>query len=94
MLFCHPGKTDPRQFPLYLPSPGRQSPDAVRILRRPCRAGKHRSLFLNIQYGSGGLLVTTGTSLKVFTMDKTLEHAFDDAIRRFLLNHEIDFDEQ
>ena len=72
--------------------------DRARTLCESCGAPVEpeniAGLFLNIQYGSGGLLVTTGTSLKVFTMDKTLEHAFDDAIRRFLLNHEIDFDEQ
>lgn len=50
-------------------------------------------LFLNIQYNNASLTVTTGTSLKIFTLDKTLEHAFDDAARDFLLRHDIDFEE-
>lgn len=50
-------------------------------------------LFLNLHYSGTELSLTTGTSLKIFTMDKTLEHAFDAAMKNFLLAHDIDFDE-
>ena len=50
--------------------------------------------FLNFQYKDGKLLLTTGTSLKIFTMDKSLDRVFDEEVRQFLLKNEIAFEEQ
>ncbi len=41
------------------------------------------SLNLNIYYERGSLAATTGTSLKIFTMDKTLEYAWENYIKDF-----------
>ena len=41
-------------------------------------------LFLNITYAKDEVSVTTGTSLKIFTLDKTLDHVWDDMVRKFL----------
>ena len=41
-------------------------------------------LFLNVKYENGELHLITGTSLKVFTMDKTLEQEWDEEILIFL----------
>lgn len=41
------------------------------------------ALFMNIIYEHDKLFVTTGTSLKIFTLDKTLEHAWDDTVRKY-----------
>ena len=41
-------------------------------------------LFLNIKYENGALSCVTGTSLKIFTMDKSLEKAFDSYISNFI----------
>ena len=41
-------------------------------------------LFLHITYENGKILCTTGISLDIFTMDKTLEHYWDDSIKKFL----------
>lgn len=46
-------------------------------------------LFLNIRYEKETLLITTGTSVSSFTLDKTLEHYWDDSIRRFLKKENI-----
>ena len=43
--------------------------------------------FLNFQYKDGKLLLTTGTSLKIFTMDKSLDRVFDEEVRQFLLKN-------
>lgn len=51
------------------------------------------ALVLNIRYDGTVVTCTTGTSLSVFTMDKSLEHAWDEMIRRFLLKNEIAFSE-
>ena len=46
-------------------------------------------LFLNIRFDSNGLYFITGTSIKVFTLDKTLDQVWDKDVRTFLKYHEI-----
>ena len=48
-------------------------------------------LLLNIRYDSNGLNVITATNLNLFTLDKSLEHAWDDMVKRFLKQQEISF---
>lgn len=48
-------------------------------------------LFLNIRYENNTLSLTTGTSLSFFTLDKSLEKAFDRFVCDFLTKHSIDF---
>lgn len=47
-------------------------------------------LFLNIRFQDGKILLTTGTSLRLFTTDKSLDHAWDDMVQRFLKQKGID----
>ena len=42
------------------------------------------ALFLNVNYQEGKLVCTTGTSMKEFTMDKSLEYAWDEKTEAFL----------
>ncbi len=48
-------------------------------------------LLLNIRYDNGSLNVITATNLNLFTLDKSLEHAWDDMVKRFLKQQEISF---
>lgn len=48
-------------------------------------------LFLNIKYENGVLSLTTGTSLNLFTLDKSLDKAFDQFVTAFLSEYAIDF---
>jgi hypothetical protein len=48
-------------------------------------------LYLNIRYDGRQLLATTGTSLHLFTLDKTLEHLWDSLITSFFKKHQIPF---
>ncbi len=48
-------------------------------------------LFLNCQYNGEALVLTTGTSLRIFTLDKSLDEALDHALREFLIRQDIDF---
>lgn len=48
-------------------------------------------LYLNVKYENGILSLTTGTALKIFTLDKALDKAFDHFLTSFLENHSIDF---
>ncbi|SEP86151.1 hypothetical protein SAMN02910289_00709 [Lachnospiraceae bacterium RM5] len=41
-------------------------------------------LFMNIKYKDDKLTLTTGVSLKIFTLDKSLENAFDKYISNFI----------
>ena len=46
-------------------------------------------MYLNIHFEKGELLLTSGTSLKVFTPDRTVEQMWDDAFLAFLSKHGI-----
>lgn len=48
------------------------------------RPDQVNGLFLNVSFQEGRLTCTTGTSLKEFSLDKSLEHAWDGQIERFL----------
>ncbi len=50
-------------------------------------------LFLNIRYESGRLFCTTGVSFTSFSMDRTLEHTWDDMIKKFFRSREIVWEE-
>lgn len=49
-------------------------------------------LFLNVRFENGKLTCTTGTSLQLFTLDKSLEKAWDDFLLKFLTSHAISYD--
>lgn len=45
-------------------------------------------LFVNLRYKDGKLTAVTGTSLKIFSMDKSLETAWDQKIQKFIFSLE------
>lgn len=47
-------------------------------------------LFLNCQYHGDTLTLTTGSSLRIFTRDKSLDHAWDSMLEEFLRNQELE----
>lgn len=51
-------------------------------------------LILNIKYDGNALTCITATSLNIFTMDKSLEHAWDHMIQKFFIQQGIDFTEE
>ena len=50
-------------------------------------------MFLNLIFQNGQLLLTTGISYRIFSVDKSLEQEWDSLVKRFLKNHEIAFEE-
>ena len=50
-----------------------------------------RGLLMNLRYDGHTLTCTTGTSLAVFTLDKKLDHAWDDMVRKYFHQQEIPF---
>lgn len=51
-----------------------------------------QGMYLNLKYDGSSLQCITGSSLNVFTMDKTLEKCWDTYVEKFFLEHEIDFE--
>ena len=51
-------------------------------------------LYLNIQYENNEMRVVTGTSMKTFTMDKSVEWEWDACVREFLKKWKVAFGEE
>lgn len=51
-----------------------------------------RGLLMNLRYDGQSLTCTTGTSLAVFTMDKKLDHAWDDMVQKYFHQMGIPFE--
>ena len=51
-----------------------------------------QGLYLNIRYDGRSLTCVTGSSFKTFTMDKTLEHAWDEMVEKFFRQKGIEFE--
>ena len=48
-------------------------------------------LVLNIRFENGSLTCTTGTCLNVFTLDKSLDQAWDRMVQKFFLQQNLSF---
>lgn len=48
-------------------------------------------LYINCQYDGEKVTLTTGSSLRIFTLDKSLDHAWDEMLLQFLDRQEIGF---
>lgn len=51
-----------------------------------------QGMYFNFKYDGTSLQCTTGISLNVFTMDKTLEKCWDTYVEKFFMEHEIDYE--
>ena len=51
-----------------------------------------QGLYLNIRYDGTTLQCVTGTSMKTFTMDRSLEQAFDKMVQKFFSIKQIPFE--
>lgn len=51
-------------------------------------------LYMNIRYEEQVLMCITGTSVAQFTLDKSLEREWDEAVKQFLKAREVGFEEQ
>ena len=51
-----------------------------------------RGLYLNLKYDGQKLTCITGTSMNLFTMDKSLEQAWDKIVQKFFAQKEITYE--
>lgn len=50
-------------------------------------------LYMHFKFEEGQLHIITGTGVKTFTLDKTLDKEWDDMTKKFLKHHEIVYEE-
>lgn len=85
------GKLPPLQFKFIM----RLSPSQINILPAnnifSFSDSELSDLFLNIQFKNNELLCTTGIFSQVFTLDKTSETTWNNAVLDFFRYHQIDF---
>ncbi len=48
-------------------------------------------LYINIQYENHEMICVTGTSMKQFTLDRTLENEWDENVKKFLKKNRVVF---
>lgn len=67
------------------------SPDKIKALFNNVNIPSENidGLFINILFEDHTLKCTTGTSLKLFTLDKTIENYWDTTAKKFFTKHEI-----
>lgn len=87
------GKKTPKSMKLVLLL---SKENTMKILERVGKAGEAdtvEGLFLNLRYEKGEARLITGSSFRVFTLDKTIEREWDDSLKVFLKHYEIPFEE-
>lgn len=85
------GSRLPRRFRIVLRRTDEEAAAAARDIGFRFEENDIPSLFFNIRYDGSRMTVTTGSSQKAFNPDRSLDHAWDQAAREFLLGHQIDF---
>lgn len=86
------GNKLPESFSIILRLPPDQT---ERLLKERCASWSLEQvsgLYLNIRYENHTLTAVTGVALQQFTMDKTLEHEWDDMVQAFFKKHQIPFE--
>ncbi len=88
-VFTNKRKKAAGEFP-YRPAASSFGHGKIRFhFRKGISSEQIQGLYLNIRYEDGALYCVTGTSLHLFTMDKTLENEWDKAVAKFMRSHEI-----
>ena len=49
-------------------------------------------LYLNLKFDEGRILITTGSAQKAFPPNLLIDHAWDEAVSRFLTEHGLDYE--
>lgn len=57
----------------------------VEMNNLPINENDISALFLNVSYEKETLTVTTGTSIKIFTLDKTVDNVWDETVEKYYI---------
>lgn len=77
------GKNTPLNFRVVLRLAPRNVERLIAQSGVSAQPGDVDGLFLNIHFDGTALTCVSGTSLRVFSLDKSLDHAWDEALERF-----------
>lgn len=77
------GKRTPLHFKFIFALPAESMQEVLAAADSSVTMEQIQGLYLNFRFEDGVLTCTTGTALKVFTLDKSLEHALDNWIKVF-----------
>lgn len=83
------GKRTPLYFKLIFQLPREETEKLLQASSLNCSLDDVFGLYLNCQYDGENLILTTGTSLRFFTLDKSLDHLWDEYITDFLKEKNI-----
>lgn len=86
------GKRTPLRFKFVF---GLSEPNIEKLLRQQGLSFTPQDvqgLYLNISYDGHSLRCVTGTSMNLFTLDKSLEEAWDKMVQKFFAQKEINFE--
>ncbi|MGF7143246.1 hypothetical protein HNQ56_001669 [Anaerotaenia torta] len=87
------GNKTPLSLKIVFQLPRKQSEELLQNLGGRIRAEELGGLYLNIRFEKNALHIITGTAIKTFTLDKTLEQEWDRRVREILKEQAIPFEE-
>ncbi|MCI8838439.1 MAG: hypothetical protein HFG74_10305 [Hungatella sp.] len=85
------GKRLPGSFQIVLQLGKKQLESFLAGRQVPVRADQIGGMYLNIRYENGELYCVTGTSVNFFTLDKSLDMEWDEAMKEFFRKKGIPF---
>lgn len=85
------GKHTPLNFKIIFQLSGQDTERLLITDNLPFQPEDVFGLYMNVQYDGEKVTVTTGSSLKVFTLDKSLDASWDALAKRFFLRQGIEF---
>lgn len=85
------GKHTPLNFKIIFQLSGEDTERLLITDNLPFQPEDVFGLYMNVQYDGEKVTVTTGSSLKIFTLDKSLDASWDALTKRFFLRQGIDF---
>ena len=88
------GNKSPVSMKIVFQLPQAQANKLVEDLGGKLRLEDLGGLFINIRFEKNELHIITGTAIKTFTLDKTLEQEWDMWVKNFLKSQELTYEEQ
>ncbi|ROR28175.1 hypothetical protein EDD66_105114 [Mobilisporobacter senegalensis] len=87
------GSKTPQFIKIVLQFQGKNTQKILDEMKLPFKKEDVNGLYLNVRYEHNELHIITGTSLRTFTLDKSLEHEWDSYVKNFLKENSISYEE-
>ena len=85
------GKKLPERFQITLQLSPEENEKFIRRVKPDLPADQVAALYLNIRYENHAAVCVTGTSLKIFMLDKQIEQEWDETVRRYFKKLQIPY---